>query len=170
MKPNPGDYAPYYDQYISILPDEDILKILENQMNSSEEFLRTFSEEQGNYSYAEGKWTMKEVIGHIIDTERVMAYRALSFSRGEKQSLPGFEQDDYIANGNCNDRTLDDLIGELKAVRTANLIMFRSFSDEMLKRGGIASDNKITVLALIYIIAGHEKHHIRILREKYLQK
>lgn len=168
MKPNPGDYASYFDQYISLLPDEDILKILDDQINSSEKFLRTISEEQGNHSYAEGKWTVKEVIGHIIDVERIMAYRVLSFSRSEEQSLPGFEQDDYITNGNYNLRNVEDLTNEFKAVRNANLIMFKSFSDEMLKRGGIASDNKVTVLALIYIIAGHEKHHIKILKEKYL--
>ncbi len=169
MKPNPGDYAPYYERYISLLPDDDIISILEVQKKTSEEFLKTLSEEQGNISYAEGKWTIKEVIGHIIDVERVMAYRALSFSRNEEQSLPGFEQDDYITNSNYSQRSVEDLINEFKAVRNANLIMFKSFSDEMLKRGGIASDNKVTVLALIYIIAGHEKHHIKILKEKYLQ-
>ena len=170
MKPNPGDYAPYYERYISLLPDEDILKILEEQKISSEKFLKTISEDQGNYSYAEGKWTIKEVIGHIIDVERVMAYRALCFSRGEKQNQPGFEQDDYIVNGNYNNRTLSDLISEFVAMRNANLFMVKSFSDEMLKQSGIASDNKVTVLALIYIIAGHERHHIKIIKEKYLKK
>jgi len=169
MKPNPGDYAPYYERYISLLPDDDIISILEVQKKTSEEFLKTLSEEQGNISYAEGKWTIKEVIGHIIDVERVMAYRALSFSRNEEQSLPGFEQDDYITNSNYSQRSVEDLINEFKAVRNANLIMFKSFSDEMLNRSGIASYNKVTVLALIYIIAGHEKHHIKILKEKYLQ-
>jgi len=170
VKPNHGDYAPYYERYISLLPDDDILSILEVQKKTSEEFLKTLSEEQGNISYTEGKWTIKEVVGHIIDTERVMAYRALCFSRGEKQSQPGFEQEDYIANGNYNNRTMDDLINEFIAVRNANLIMFKSFSEEMLKQSGIASDNKVTVLALIYIIAGHEKHHIKIIKEKYLKK
>jgi len=170
MKPNPGDYAPYYERYISLLPDENIISILEDQKKTSEEFLKTLSEEQGNIFYAEGKWTIKEVIGHIIDVERVMAYRALCFSRGEKQNQPGFEQDDYIANGNYNGRTLDDLINEFIAVRNANLIMIKNFSDEMLKLSGIASDNKVTVLALVYIIAGHERHHIKIIKEKYLKK
>ena len=170
MKPNPGDYAPYYDQYISLLPDEDIISILEDQKKTSEEFLKTLSEEQGNISYAEGKWTIREVIGHIIDVERVMAYRALCFSRGEKQEQPGFEQEDYITNGNYNHRALNDLISEFVAVRKSNLFMFKSFSDEMLKQSGIASDNKVTVLALIYIIAGHEKHHVKIIKEKYLKK
>ena len=167
MKPNAGEYATYYDQYISLLSEEDIMKILEYQMNSSEKFLKSISGDKGNYFYAEGKWTVKIVIGHIIDVERVMAYRALSFSRGEKQSLPGFEQDDYIANGNYNERSIDDLANEFKAVRNANLFMFRNFSEEMLKRSGIASDNKVTVLALLYIIAGHERHHINILKGKY---
>lgn len=170
MKPNPGDYAQYYERYISLLPDEDIISILEDQKKTTEEFLKTLSEEQGNISYAEGKWTIKEVVGHIIDVERVMAYRALCFSRGETQSLPGFEQDDYITNGNYNNRTSSDLISEFVAVRNANLFMVKSFSEEMLKRSGIASENKVTVLALIYIIAGHEKHHINIIKEKYLGK
>ena len=170
MKPRTGDYAQYYDRYINLLPDEDILKILEDQMNSSEKFLKSISEDKGSYSYAEGKWTVKEVIGHVIDVERVMAYRALSFSRGEKQSLPGFEQDDYIANGNYNERNIDDLANEFKAVRNANLFMFKNYSEEMLKQSGIASDNNVTVLALIYIIAGHEKHHMTILKERYLKK
>ena len=170
MKPNPGDYAQYYGQYISLLPDEDILVILEDQKKTSEEFLKALSEEQGNISYAEGKWTIREVIGHIIDVERVMAYRALCFSRGEKQEQPGFEQEDYITNGNYNHRALNDLISEFVAVRKSNLFMFKSFSDEMLKQSGIASDNKVTVLALIYIIAGHEKHHVKIIKEKYLKK
>ncbi len=167
MRPRTGDNNPYYDRYISLIGDDDIIEVLEEQRKKSEKFLKTFTEKQGNYSYADGKWTMKEVLGHVIDTEKIMAYRALAFARGEKQSLPGFEQDDYVAESNFNNRSLADLINEFLTVRDSNIILFKSFDEEILNRRGIASESEVTVLALIYIIAGHEKHHMKILREKY---
>jgi hypothetical protein len=167
MRPKAGDNNPYYDRYISLIGDDDIIEVLENQGTASEKFLKTFTEKQGNYSYADGKWTMKEVLGHVIDTEKIMAYRALAFARGEKQSLPGFEQDDYVAESNFNNRSLADLINEFLTVRDSNIILFKSFDEEILNRRGIASESEVTVLALIYIIAGHEKHHMKILRKKY---
>ncbi len=168
MRPKPGDYNPYYDTYISLIEDDNIIRVLENQIKTSETYLRTFSEEKGNYSYADGKWTVKEVLGHVIDTERIMAYRALAFARNEKQAIPGFEQDDYVAESNFNKRSLDDLINEFKTVRESNIILFKSFDEEILNRRGTSSESKITVRALIYIIAGHEKHHMKILNEKYV--
>ena len=167
MRPRTGDNNPYYDRYISLIGDDDIIEVLEEQRKKSEKFLKTFTEKQGDYSYADGKWTMKEVLGHVIDTEKIMAYRALAFARGEKQSLPGFEQDDYVAESNFNNRSLADLINEFLTVRDSNIILFKSFDEEILNRRGIASESEVTVLALIYIIAGHEKHHMKILREKY---
>ncbi len=167
MRPRTGDNNPYYDRYISLIEDDDIIEVLEEQRKTSEEFLKTFTEKQGNYSYADGKWTMKEVLGHVIDTEKIMTYRALAFARGEKQSLPGFEQDDYVAESNFNNRSLADLINEFLTVRDSNIILFKSFDVEILNRRGIASESEVTVLALIYIIAGHEKHHMKILRKKY---
>ncbi len=168
MRPKTGDYNPYYDRYISLIENDDIISFLEEQRNNSENFLKTFTEKQGNYSYAVGKWTMKEVLGHVIDTERIMAFRALAFARNEKQSLPGFEQDDYVAESNFNKRSLVDLINEFITLRESNICLFKSFSDDMLSRRGTASGSEVTVLALIYIIAGHENHHIKILKEKYL--
>ncbi len=167
MRPRTGDNNPYYDRYISLIGDDDIIEVLEEQRKKSENFLKTFTEKQGNYSYADGKWTMKEVLGHVIDTEKIMAYRALAFARGEKQSLPGFEQDDYVAESNFNNRSLADLINEFLTVRDSNIILFKSFDEKILNRRGIASESEVTVLALIYIIAGHEKHHMKILRKKY---
>jgi len=167
MRPKPGDYNPYYDRYISLLGDDDIIVVLKEQIKTSENFLKTFTEEQGNYAYANGKWTVKEVLGHIIDTERIMAFRALAFARNEKQSLPGFEQDDYVAESNFNKRSIVDMINEFRTVRESNINLFKSFDSEMLSRRGTASGSEVTVLALIYIIAGHEKHHIKILKEKY---
>ena len=170
MRPRTGDNNPYYDRYISLIGDDDIIEVLEDQRKTSEKFLKTFTEEQGNYSYADGKWTMKEVLGHVIDTEKIMAYRALAFARGEKQSLPGFEQDDYVAESNFNNRLLDDLINEFLTARESNIILFKSFDEEIFNRRGIASEAEVTVLALIYIIAGHEKHHMKILKERYTEK
>ncbi|MCH7962482.1 MAG: DinB family protein [Bacteroidetes bacterium] len=167
MKPKPKDYNSIYGRYISLIGDGDIIEILEEQRKTSEKFLKTFTEEQGNYYYADGKWTVKEVLGHVIDTERIMAYRALAFARGEKQSLPGFEQDEYVAESDFNKRSLDDLINEFITVRESNIILFKSFDEEILYRRGTASESEVTVLALIYIIAGHEKHHMKFLREKY---
>ena len=169
MKPKDGDYAPYYSSYINFYEDENILQVLEDQVKSSELFFKNVTEEQENYSYAKDKWTVKEVLGHMIDVERIMAYRALSFARGEKQSLPGFEQDNYVAETDFTKRTLNDLFGEFKAVRISNIILFKSFDEEVLNRRGNASSVDITVLALIYIIAGHERHHIQILKERYMR-
>ena len=167
MKPKPEDYDAIYDGYISLIGDDDIIEVLEEQRKTSEKFLNSFTEKQGNYSYANGKWTVKEVLGHVIDTEKIMAYRALAFARGEKQSLAGFEQDDYVAESNFNNRSLDDLINEFLTARESNIILFKSFDEEIFIRRGIASESEVTVLALIYIIAGHEKHHMKILSEKY---
>jgi hypothetical protein len=169
MKPKPGDYNPYYNGYISLIGDGDIIEVLEEQRKTSEKFLNTFTENQGNYSYADGKWTVKEVLGHVIDTERIMAYRALAFARNERQSLPGFEQDDYVAESNFNKRSLVDLINEFKTLRESNIILFKSFNEEILIRRGTASESEVTVLALIYIIAGHEKHHMKFLKERYVK-
>ena len=167
MKPKPGDYNPFYNGYISLIGDGDIIEVLEEQRKTSKKFLKSFTEKQGNYSYADGKWTVKEVLGHVIDTEKIMAYRALAIARGEKQSLPGFEQDEYVAESNFNNRSLDDLINEFLTARESNIILFKSFDEEIFNRRGIASESEVTVLALIYIIAGHEKHHMKILSEKY---
>ena len=170
MKPKPEDYDAIYGGYISLIGDDDIIEVLEEQRKTSKKFLKSFTEKQGNNSYADGKWTVKEVLGHVIDTEKIMAYRALAFARGEKQSLPGFEQDDYVAESNFNNRSLNDLINEFLTTRESNIILFKSFDEEIFKRRGTASDSEVTVLALIYIIAGHEKHHINILRERYTEK
>ncbi len=167
MKPKPEDYDAIYGGYISLIGDDDIIEVLEEQRKTSKKFLKSFTEKQGYYSYADGKWTVKEVLGHVIDTEKIMAYRALAIARGEKQSLPGFEQDEYVAESNFNNRSLDDLINEFLTARESNLILFKSFDEEIFIRRGIASESEVTVLALIYINAGHEKHHMKILSEKY---
>jgi len=167
MRPLEKDYAPSYKVYIDNIKGDDINGILREQLNSISDFFKTVTEEKGNYSYAEGKWSVKEVLGHVIDTERVFAYRALCFARKEKQSLPGMEQDDYVRAGSFNKRGLKDLVNEFTLVRKANLALFNSFSEDELNSRGIASNNEVTVRALIFIIAGHAMHHIAVLREKY---
>lgn len=167
MRPNPGDYNPYYETYIKEVEGDDILKILNEQNKQTQEVLNSFSELRGNYRYADGKWTVKEVVGHLLDTERVFAYRALCIARGEKKSLPGFEQDDYVREGNFNSRNLPDLNYEFRLLRESNLLTFRSFSEDMLNKRGTANESPVTVRAILWIIAGHEKHHVNILRERY---
>jgi len=168
MQPNPEDYAPYYENYVKLIQGDDILKILNEQNKKTQDILNSFSEHRGNYRYADGKWTVKEVVGHLLDTERVFAYRALCIARGEKKTLPGFDQDDYVSEGNFNRRELFDLNYEFRLLRESNLLLFRSFTPEMLKLKGFANESSVTVLAILFIIAGHEKHHMNVLREKYM--
>lgn len=168
MRPEPGDYASYYENYIKLVQGDDILKILNAQSKKTQDILNSFSEHRGNYRYSDGKWTIKEVVGHLLDTERVFAYRALCIARGEKKTLPGFDQDDYVSEGNFNRRELFDLNYEFRLLRESNLLLFRSFTTEMLKLKGFANESSVTVLAILFIIAGHEKHHMNVLREKYM--
>jgi hypothetical protein len=170
MRPEQSDYPEYYDRYIILVEDENIVRVMENQLQTSEKLFSSITEEQGNFAYADCKWTVKEVIGHLIDTERIMAYRALAIARGEKQSLPGFEQDEYIANCNFAERKLEDLINEYKTLRASNIALFNSFNEKELNRTGKANENKISVLSLAFIIAGHETHHTNILKERYLKR
>lgn len=167
MRPNPADYNLYYETYIKEIEGDNILKILNEQNKKTQEVLNSFSEHKGNYRYADGKWTVKEVVGHLLDTERVFAYRALCIARGDKKSLPGFDQDDYVSGGNFNSRNLSDLNYEFRLLRESNLLLFRTFSEEMLNRRGTANESLITVRAILWIIAGHEKHHVKVLLERY---
>lgn len=158
----------YYDSYIDRVRDKEPLKVLEDQMNSTQDLFTSISDEKGNFAYAEGKWTIKELIGHLIDSERVFGYRALRFARGDKTELPGFEQDDYVAAADFSKRSLSDLAEEFYLVRKSNLLLFKSFSEEELSRTGIANGGEVSVEALLYIIVGHENHHINVIKEKYL--
>lgn len=167
-KPATNEYAPYYDKYVSVVPDGDIVATLEQQLAVTLALLGGLPEERGNDRYATDKWSIKEVIGHIADTERIMSYRALRIARGDTTPLPGFEQDGYIINGNFNARSLADLAAELETIRRATLFLFKNLTEEAWLRRGTASDNEITVRALAHIIAGHELHHVEILRTRYL--
>jgi hypothetical protein len=166
--PESKEYAPYYGIYISLVEGNDILSALKKQMPETQEILTGISEETGLFRYAEDKWSIKELVGHLIDTERIMAYRALRFARNDKIELEGFEQNDYIVNSNFDDCSLSDLAREFELVREANILMLQNFSEEAWSRSGIASGNNVSVRALAYIIAGHELHHINILKQRYL--
>ena len=167
MRPLEKDFAPYYKGYIEQVKGDDIVNVLEEQLNTATKFFNSIPEGKGNYAYAEGKWSVKELLGHVIDCERVFAYRALCIARGEKQSLPGLEQDDYVKEAAFNKRTLKDLADEFSFVRKSNLVLFKSFSERELDKRGIASKNEVTVRAILFIIAGHCTHHIKVLKEKY---
>jgi uncharacterized damage-inducible protein DinB len=166
-KPKPDEYAPFYDTYVSKVPDGDVLELLEHLKESSFKLFNALSVEKANYAYAEGKWTLKQALGHMIDTERTMAYRLLCFSRNSIE-LPGFDQNVYVDNANFNSRTIQSLASEFSVVRESNLYLLRSLSDEQLDKKGIASGNPVSVRALIYIVAGHELHHLGVIKEKYL--
>lgn len=168
MRPSKNDYAESYHNYIQELKEDNILDILEEQLSSNLGLFNNISEEKANYRYAEGKWSIKELLGHMLDTERIFAYRALCIARGEKQHLPGMEQDDYVREAGFDRRRFSDMVREYELLRLSNLLLFKSFSDNELAGRGIASDNEVTVLAILFIIAGHDRHHIKVLKEKYL--
>jgi uncharacterized damage-inducible protein DinB len=164
------EYAPYFEQYIKLVYSEDT-SILENLMSSQKEFeslLRNIPKEKHNFSYAEGKWTLKEVIQHIIDTERIFCYRALCFARNDKTSLPGYDQDVFVDNDNANDRNYYDLLDEMELLRKSTIHLYKSFSEEALLRIGVASDEKMSVRALGYLFSGHQIHHLNVVKERYL--
>jgi uncharacterized damage-inducible protein DinB len=168
-KPNEGEYAPYAIQYIGLLPDDGfVLEHLKNNLEATQAFVRSLPEDKLLYRYADGKWTIKEILQHIADDERIYAYRALRFARNDKTELPGFDQDEYTRYANANRRTLDDLLGELASVRDATLSLYDGLGDDMLTRAGIASGNVMSVRAIAYHIAGHELRHMNVIRERYL--
>jgi len=166
--PLPGEYAPYAIVYLNRVPETDILPALEAQIEESAAVLAQVTEEDSLRSYAPGKWTLRESVCHMADMERLFAYRALSIARGDKTALPGVEQDDWVPYSNANARSLTDLIAELVALRKANLFLFRGLDADAWMRTGIASDNRVSVRGLAYIILGHERHHIEIVRKHYL--
>ena len=170
QRPRSNEYPPHYNRYIDLIEGEDILTVLENQKQEMADLLNRFGEEAAHFRYAPDKWSVKEVIGHIIDVERIFAYRALRFARNDKTPLPEFDQENYIKFANFNSRTLIDIADEFRTVRESTLSMFFSFEDEILNYEGTASGFKFTVRAIPYIIAGHEVHHRIIIREKYMGK
>jgi uncharacterized damage-inducible protein DinB len=170
-RPQAGEYSPYYDRYISLVQGADILNTLDQQRRETMTLLCGHDEQDGDFRYAPGKWSAKEVLGHVCDSERVFAYRALRISRADATPpLEGFEQDDYVRNGPFAKRPLADLVEDFIAVRRATLSLLRNLDQEAWMRRGVANENEVTVRGLAYIIAGHELHHRRILEEKYFRE
>jgi hypothetical protein len=166
-RPQAGEYAPYYERYISLIEQNDVLATLDRQRREMVLLLSGLSEEQGNFRYAPEKWSAKQVLGHVCDTERVFAYRALRIARGDVTPMEGFEQDDYVKNGPFARHVIAEVIEDYIAVRRATISLLRSLEEAAWSRRGIANKNEVTVRALAYTIAGHEVHHRRILQEKY---
>ena len=166
-KPDASEHAPYYSRYVDLVADGDILGTLATQIDGTLAELRKVSEADSLKRYAAGKWSIREVLGHLIDTERIFAYRALRFARGDRTDLPGFEQDDYVAAAQFDRRPWAGLLQEFEAVRRSNLLMFRGLGVEAWRRQGVANGNAMSVRAAAYIIAGHELHHMSGLREHY---
>ncbi|MGE5399316.1 MAG: DinB family protein [Ignavibacteriales bacterium] len=167
-KPGKTEYAEYYEQYVSAVPEGNILRVLEQQLVDSITLLEKISEEKAGYRYAPGKWSIKQVVGHITDAERIFAYRALRFARNDQNRLPGFEQDDYVKWAEFDNISLKDLALQLQAVRQSTIYMLKSFPAEAWLRRGYASNFEVSVRALAYIMAGHLQHHMEVIRTRYL--
>lgn len=167
-RPGSDEYVPYYGTYIAKVPEGDVHALLASQLAETLALIRSIPESRGAHRYAPDKWSIKEVIGHILDAERIFSYRALRIGRGDKTPLPGFEQNDYVPQGHFDSRTFGDLAEELAAVRQATIQLFAHLDGAALERRGTASGHPISVRALAYIIAGHERHHVGILKTQYL--
>lgn len=168
MNLSPEEFNPYYLPYIQLATKPDIIESLKQNLISVVDFYQSIAKDKLEFSYAEGKWTPKDILLHIIDTERVFAYRAMRIARRDKTEMVGFEQDDYVEVGKANSRSISSLLEEYKAVRNATLALFNSFSVEDLKAIGKASGSPVSVRAIGHIITGHENHHNNIIKERYL--
>lgn len=167
-KPEKSEFLPYYERYIARVPDGDVVSTLSTQIGETLALLRGLPASVATYRYAPDKWSVNELVGHMIDTERIFANRALRFGRNDPTPLPGFEQDDYVRGSTFNSYPLSDLASELEAVRQATVFLFRHMDEEAWTRRGIANNAEVSVRALAYIIAGHELHHREILSTRYL--
>ena len=165
-RPQPHEYPEWGAQYINLVDQDDVLILLEKQSEEFPEFLNNFIE-KADYAYAPGKWTIKELAGHMIDTERILCYRLLSFARGESSPLPGFEEDEYVKNAHFADRSLHSIGEEFSLLRRANQYLFKSLNEAELSRLGTASGWLISVRAILFVIAGHVIHHTKIIKERY---
>jgi uncharacterized damage-inducible protein DinB len=167
-RPASDEYAPYYDTYIRNIPDPDVVPLLADQMRDTAASIRSFSDSTASRTNEPGKWSVKEILGHLIDCERIFAYRALRFGRNDLTPLPGFDQDPYMEAAAFNVRPLADLVSEYELVRQSTLALCRSLSSEACTRRGLADGKSITVRALFWAIAAHERHHMKILRSRYM--
>jgi hypothetical protein len=166
-RPDKTEYDPYYEHYVSLVAERDIIDTLSSQPTRLQDRFTAMAEERGAFRYADGKWSVKEVLGHLIDAERMFAYRLFRISRGDETPIEGFEQDGYIENAHSNERSFADLLEEFSLLRRANMLFFNNLDDEAWARVGTANNAKVSVRALAYIMAGHVEHHLNVLKERY---
>ena len=167
-RPAEGDCASYYFRYINLVPAGDVEKYLQEQQATFSDFIGRLTDTQLAYQYAPGKWTLAELIGHVLDTERIFAYRMLAISRGEKKELPGFEQVEYVLESKYNGIPAQDLKAEWNAIRESSLWLCRHMTAEMASRAGTASNHHVVAYCYPYILAGHVNHHLKVAQERYL--
>ncbi|MEN9523205.1 MAG: hypothetical protein RL065_1582 [Bacteroidota bacterium] len=168
MKPTENEHNSYFKKYIDLADDNNLINQLENSSTEFEKFVRQIPHEKVDYKYAENKWTIKQLLIHLIDTERIFSYRALAFCRGEKQNLPGFDENDYADNSKFKHRNLNDIVEEYLAVRQATIQLFKSFDEVDLQKKGVANYSEISINAIGHVLVGHQIHHFKIITERYL--
>ncbi len=166
--PEPREYPVYFQTYIKLVKEQDVLKAMEEQRHSFPAFFKEIPADKLDYRYEENKWTIKEIIGHLIDCERVMNYRAMCFARNDKTELPGFDEGKYAAISESSNRSLESLLAEFDALRLSSIHLYQSFSEQMFKRTGSANGNVISVKALSFINVGHAMHHQQVISDRYL--
>ena len=170
IKPDLPSVPPFYQGYVHLVKDVDLFDNLEQSMVLTQQLLNNITESQGSYAYAPGKWTIKELLCHMIDAERIFCYRALRFARNDQTPLHGFEEKDYAPEANADNRTVVSIAAELKRLRMTTIDLYRSFTPDMLERTGTANNTRLSVRNLGFIISGHETHHRKILSDRYLTK
>jgi DinB family protein len=162
--------AEFYQNYISKAPDENVVKAIEKNARNFRKLLKKIPKKKIDYAYAEGKWTIRELVQHVIDAERVFSYRATSIARKDATPLPSFDENVWAANSQASNRGWKEMIEEFRSLRAANAILFSTFAEEQLRSIGVASNKEVNVLAIGYILAGHVEHHIDVIKERYLKK
>ena len=167
-RPGQDEYAPHYGTYISKVKSDDLIAELDSSMKDFINFMRTVPEAKLDYRYQDGKWTIREIIIHLMDAERIFTYRALRFSRNDQTPLSGFDENEYVPESNAATRSLDSLIEEYSALRNSTIALYKNFTPQMTMRTGIANGKEISVRALGYVIPGHEIHHMGVIKERYL--
>lgn len=168
-KPSPSDLSEYYQSYLHYVPEDDLLQVLKEQKTIIENFVASVPSAKETFRYADGKWMLKEVAGHLCDTERILSYRALRIARNDKTPLHGFEENDYTPNSNYKDRTLKNIAEELLAVRAATILLFENMNEEMFDHKGIANDSEVTVRGILFFTVAHARHHLGVIKERYLK-
>lgn len=167
--PKPSELSEYYQSYLKEYNGSDMLKDLIEQRDNTQKFLQSVPHEKESYRYAAAKWSIKEVIGHLSDTERILSYRALTFARNDKTTIPGFEENEYTLQSNYHTRTLKNISEEVLSVRNASITLFSNMNEKMLEQIGIANNNPVSVKALLFFIIAHQVHHLNVIKERYLK-